>query len=398
MFAPLLAVAQNEGINFEHGLSWKRIQDKAIKENKYIFIDCFTTWCGPCITMSKDVFPTPEVGKYYNANFINVKVQIDTTAKDDNDVKNWYADAHNLLKEYKIKSFPTFLFFSPNGHLVHRATGGMSKEDFLIVGRNAQSPNKQYYTLVDKFKKGDRDTAMLRYLADLAYFSDNEFAIQVGNEVINTFDDLFSKTNLDYILKHTRSKSHRGFKLMVDNTEKVNELTGPGTSELFITNIIYTEQVKPHLPKSGNPNWKLLEKGLMKEYPAFAKETIARSKFYYYHDIKDWDRYTENYDAFIRKYTRVKDLMLLNNTAWEVFLKTSDKRALKRALAWSKEAIAENDPPNIDTYANLLYKLGNKEEAIKWQQKAIEAGGDYYRKDFTATLEKMKRGEQTWGN
>ncbi len=52
------------------------------------------------------------------------------------------------------------------------------------------------------------------------------------------------------------------------------------------------------------------------------------------------------------------------------------------------------DSHSIDTYANLLYKLGRKDDAINWEQKALSLSpGD---PDFTTALSKMKRGEPTW--
>ncbi len=41
---PTLAFAQQEGVHFEHGLSWEEITAKAKAENKGIFMDCYTTW------------------------------------------------------------------------------------------------------------------------------------------------------------------------------------------------------------------------------------------------------------------------------------------------------------------------------------------------------------------
>lgn len=44
------------------------------KENKLIFIDFYTDWCGPCKMMAKNVFPQKHVGDYFNANFICLKL------------------------------------------------------------------------------------------------------------------------------------------------------------------------------------------------------------------------------------------------------------------------------------------------------------------------------------
>ena len=68
-----------------------------------------------------------------------------------------------------------------------------------------------------------------------------------------------------------------------------------------------------------------------------------------------------------------------------------------KALEWSKRSLKENNEPAfIDTYANLLYKLGKKDEAIIWEQKAFDLAPESDRRDIQETLDKMKAGEKTW--
>src|ERR1700744_3606509 len=123
LLLPFLAQAQEKGVHFEDGLSWTAIQAKAKAENKYIFMDCFTTWCGPCKYMSKELFPKEAAGNYFNDKFVSISVQLDTSAKDNDAVKGWYADAHALAEKYNIRAYPTFLVFTPDGHVVHRMVG-----------------------------------------------------------------------------------------------------------------------------------------------------------------------------------------------------------------------------------------------------------------------------------
>src|SRR5579872_1581201 len=91
MLAPLVVCAQ--GIHFENGMSWEQIKGKAKVENKYIFVDCYASWCGPCMKMDQDVYSRDSVGDIVNSHFISVKVQMDTSKKDNDTIKTWYADA-----------------------------------------------------------------------------------------------------------------------------------------------------------------------------------------------------------------------------------------------------------------------------------------------------------------
>lgn len=68
--------AKQIGISFEHS-SWEDILKKAKEENKLIFIDAYTTWCGPCKMMARNVFTDAEVGTFFNQNFINVKLDME---------------------------------------------------------------------------------------------------------------------------------------------------------------------------------------------------------------------------------------------------------------------------------------------------------------------------------
>ena len=61
----------SDGIVFKKD-DWSAILAQAKAEDKLIFVDAYTTWCGPCKKMDRDVFPQMEVGSFYNAMFINV--------------------------------------------------------------------------------------------------------------------------------------------------------------------------------------------------------------------------------------------------------------------------------------------------------------------------------------
>jgi hypothetical protein len=70
---------------------------------------------------------------------------------------------------------------------------------------------------------------------------------------------------------------------------------------------------------------------------------------------------------------------------------------ISAALDWSKESFKDNRDPNfLDTYANLLYKLGKKDDAIAWEQQAADLVPTGEKKSYLDTIDKMKSGQKTW--
>src|SRR5262249_36581602 len=120
---PLMGISQEKGIQFEQNLSWQQVQAKAKQENKYIFAECYASWCGPCKQMDKTVYSVDSIGVIYNNSFVSFKVQCDTSKNDDSIVRAAYVDAYQIVTTYKITAYPTFLFFSPDGKLVHKDLG-----------------------------------------------------------------------------------------------------------------------------------------------------------------------------------------------------------------------------------------------------------------------------------
>lgn len=397
---PLLAVAQDKGMHFEHGSSWADVQAKAKAENKYIFVDCFTTWCGPCKFMSANIFPQEKVGSFMNEKFINVKVQMDQTDKDNEEVKSWYAAAKQIEKDYAIRAYPTFLVFAPDGHIVDRQVGGAEADQFIERCAASLNPATQYYTQLDLYQKGKKDTAFLRQMALLALSKyDQANASLISKEYISKQKDLYSPVNLDFIAKFTSSSKDPGFDMFLHNAAKVDKVLGPGKAEAKVMGIVAQEEVYPQLMKQdgSKPDWAALESNLTKKYPSFAEELILKTKVQYFSYVKDADNAVANIVAYMKKYGHKADPQSLNEYAWTIFEKCNDMQCIEQALEWSKRSFKDNEVPAfMDTYANLLYKAGKKEDALAWEEKALNKASGDEKKNYETTLEKMKKGGKYW--
>lgn len=125
----LLAVVGNaQGIEFFHG-TYEEAMNKAKSENKQIFVDVYTSWCGPCRIMANTVFPLKEVGDYYNSHYVSLKLD----AEKEKD--------HGFFKNYKASAFPTYFWLDANGKLLDTKTGTASAETFIQYGKDAADSN-----------------------------------------------------------------------------------------------------------------------------------------------------------------------------------------------------------------------------------------------------------------
>lgn len=147
---------QGDGIQFFHG-SWDEALEKAKAEQKPIFVDAYASWCGPCKRMAAQVFPQEEVGAFFNAKFINVKMDMEK------------GEGPAFAKKFPVRAYPTLLFITPQEEKFHEHVGGLDVEGLLKTGDLAVRKfggNSEYAAM---YKEGNRDFEVVQgYLAGLA--------------------------------------------------------------------------------------------------------------------------------------------------------------------------------------------------------------------------------------
>ncbi len=403
LLAPVIAFSQEKGIQFVHGLTWEQVKEKAKAENKYIFVDCFTTWCGPCKFMSSTIFPLEDVGNYFNDRFISVKLQLDKTEGDNDEVKSWYATGESIAKEYSVNAYPTFLFFNPQGEAVHRVVGGAEDgPGWLKRVTPVFDPEQQYYTLIKQYEKGNKAPEFLkRASSPLSALMMQKMPLLFPRPILPLKRTFTPKTTLNISPNSLAALKTRALRSLLKNSKKANAALGEGKAEKIVKGIILQEEVfgKVFRNKDQKPDWNAVSADLKQKYPAFAEEVAAEGKVVYFQYTKDWENFAPAVMSYMKKYgAGVAPEAPVNDFAWTVFENCKDMTCVTEALEWSKRSLeGNNNPMFMDTYANILYRMGKKDEAITWEEKAlslVSEGGE--KKAYTETLDKMKKGEKTW--
>ena len=141
-------VAQDRSIRFEEG-SYQEALNKAKKENKLLFVDCYTSWCGPCKMLANEVFTNNEVADYFNANFVSLKVDCEK------------GEGPALREQFGVSSYPTLLFINGDGKIVNKILGASKQPHFLTKVKEGLNSENSLSAKEKKYEAGHRDRAFV---------------------------------------------------------------------------------------------------------------------------------------------------------------------------------------------------------------------------------------------
>jgi len=210
--------------------------------------------------------------------------------------------------------------------------------------------------------------------------------------------NLFTKDNLTSMRQKLNDIGGEAFKLFLKYPEKVNAVLGKDKAQYALRTAIsraYFQGIDPI--KKPNFDWTALQKTMKSKFGEIGLETLYSTQMMYYLAAKDWGNYGKYYALYFEKALKRPEYDV-NNITWPLFENVSDPDVLKFAcdvvMKYAIEEWYQNDPISWDTYANLLYKIGRKEKAIEWEEKAVTQSKQD--KVFVETLEKMKHNQVTW--
>lgn len=436
LFISFSALAQEEvpqGMKFFEG-NWSAALAEAKTQKKLLFVDIYTTWCGPCKQMSKNIFPLQDVGDKFNAHFVNYKIDAEK------------GEGIEIAKKFRVEAYPTYLFVSAEGLLVYKSLGSMPAEKFIAEADKAIAASKEEKTLAawdDEYKTGKREADFL------AGYMDKRKSTQLDNsnlleEYLNAVPEAEqgSDKNLKIIIDNIKNIEGKAFEILIKNIVKANEMYKTNTKEGYKVNSVINNSIRKTAFKAiQEGNKPLLEKAnaASKEWSGMSAEYVEKTTtdnwLFFYQKANDFANYRaialayekkflkdskeelakkdlQSLDIFMRMYkmgmkdsTKEEDFIdtkqrmatvysrtnagKYNAFAWVFYKNTDTKKEIKQALAWSKKAIYLAQVSSYyDTQARLLYKINKKKDAIKSIEKAYELVKKE-KKDDEASIKRM---------
>lgn len=224
---PLLASAQ--GVAFEpDGTTLEQASAKAKAENKLIFLDCYTSWCGPCKKMARETFTLAEVGAYMNPKFVSIKIDMES------------AYGAPLAKKLQIQAYPTFVIFNADAQEISRFLGYHDAQSFLKV-LEEKGKDDASAALKARFDAGERDPQFLKdYLASLTAAYKGDEANTVAEAILEGKEETFAadSTLRMIFFRNITNPFAKSFVYTVKHPEALTAATGEMPVKMKIQNVL----------------------------------------------------------------------------------------------------------------------------------------------------------------
>lgn len=331
---------------------------QAAEKNKLVFIDAYTTWCGPCKLMDKSVFTDEKVLGFMNENFVNLKLDME------------HGDGQIVAQRYKVAAFPSFLFVNSEGELVHKGLGYQDADKFLGLASVALNADEGLLAWGRKFENGERSPDFLKnYALQLADVQDVKRA-EIAKLYLKSQPNWKNNNEtLDFIFKFIETPNDTFFKLLSKNKTIFERRVSLEAIELKRKNLI-EEQLfdKKNLPTLNRADSLL---ALVNDDKRKLDSTERNYRLIYYRMKGDRNAYAQAAVNYFKKYdNNAGELAETANTFLE---QIDDKTFLKKALKWAKRATRlEKISYHQFLVAQLYNKLKDKSAALKAANIAME--------------------------
>lgn len=365
---------QAQGIEFFDG-TWEEVLAESKKQGKPIFVDAFTTWCGPCKAMAKNTFTKEEVGAFFNKNFISVKFDMEK--------KEGVKFGH----KYPVKAYPTLYFINDKGDVLKKVVGGQKPAGLIDNAKKAMKADDRSGDYEEAYLAGNRDYDLVygyvKALSDVG-----KPTLKISNDYLASNPEISEEQRLKFLFVSAVEADSKIFEEVLQNKEAIKPIVG---------NDVFMAKITSACTKTINKAIEYEFEDLMTDAIGKAKTVLPKNEFNDFAFKSKLDYYDSfNQDAMYfntaKDYVKAagkKNDEVLSFVASKVCAKLKeDEKAIKQAKKWAKQAYKIDDSQsNFNVYCQALISAMEYDAALDMIQKELDKKKTKYKK---ATLEQLK--------
>lgn len=363
-----VSISFGQGIDFFHG-NWDEAIAKAKAEDKIIFVDAFTTWCGPCKSMSANVFPNMQVGEFFNQHFINLKIDMEKEM------------GIKFKSTFPVTAYPTLFFIDADNKVVQKAVGGKTVADFIKLGESVVAKYDRSTKFEAAYNSGDR-TYQLVYNYVAALNKAGKPSVKISNDYLALQKDLTTEENLKFILEAASQVDCQCFDLFEKYKSQIQKIT---SAEIVDEKVRFavSNTIKRAIEFESPDLITLAYNAMKKHIPSEAEYIRSKSELQYALATNDLTNIEVLVNTLVKKHIK-DDADGLHQLALDLQKYGADNATCRElSIALASKAAKDKDPKYVSTYAQLVLKSGQKQQALDILDEAIKKyGADEENKDL----------------
>ena len=349
-----ISFASAQGIKFVES-SFKEALAQAKQENKLLFMDCYTSWCGPCRLLANRVFPNDSIGQFFNTHFISLKMDMEK------------GEGPALARQYGVKAYPTLLFIDPSSQaVVSQVVGFRTVKALLEDAQKAANPNRNLQGLAAQFNENPSNPAYASaYLEGLWAAS----LTQERDEMLKSYltrltpEEICTAENWKILSAHTENPYSFAFDCLHKHRDSFRDVVGKEAVDAKLDHL-YRYATMKFIFRKRMPENEFPQNDFNKLLYLLKQE--KGSKFaYYLTQLEMIDNVQKgDYRGMLDVLDRADKKQILTPQTRFYFIwlnltylkECKDKKALKRGLKWAEKLEADSQDPYVSEALNNIKK------------------------------------------
>ena len=353
-FLLMTLTSNGQGIEFFHG-TWQEAIKEAQVQEKIIFVDAYTTWCGPCKRMSRDVFSKEKAGTFFNSNFINLKIDMEKT------------NGREFGAKYPVSAYPTLFFLDSNGKIIKKSVGGKNLEALVKQGQEIVEKYDFSAKFKEAYDEGDRSFETVTAYVE-ALNKSNKSSVKVANEFLRENKDLTQDQKNEFLFKAASEADSRIFDQMIDNKSDIIKTFGSAVFEekvVLAANNTVKKSIKFEDEKLFDTALKIVKKHSKNSYKLFAAEAKMQMAI----SNEDSKDYLKGSKLYLKEKGNINVKMDWASKSQTLFPKDESVQAMVYTQV-VKDLANSKDKNHITSFCKLCIEMGKHKEALAYAKAA----------------------------